>query len=64
VCHYRKDKWSYVTLSGAAPPMLILLFLEHLHMQTLEPGSKDSRSLEFYYFNINDRLCSSPAAPR
>jgi hypothetical protein len=62
--HYRKDKWSYVKLSSAAPAILIFLFSDHLHIQTLEPGGKDSRNLEFYYFNIEDGLCSQPAVRR
>jgi hypothetical protein len=48
MCHCFKDKWSYVTLSSAASAVLIFLFVEHLPVQTLEPGGKDSRIRKFY----------------
>jgi hypothetical protein len=59
-----KDKWSYVTLSSAASAVLNLLLSEHLSVQALEPWGKDTRILQFYYFDINDRLCSPPAVRR
>ena len=40
-----KDKWSYVTLNSAASAPLMLLLLEHLAVQTLEPVIEESRIL-------------------
>ena len=42
-----KDQWSYVTLNSAASAPLMLLLLEHLAVQTLEPVIEESRILKF-----------------